>query len=97
MNDEMKSEIFELVEYVISRGDVRKGMKNKELVNNNNDIDEELKNIKSESVKKILLDVKKKNSEERMKLLCKTYGGILLKDGLFRKIMGYKKVVKEDK
>lgn len=97
MNEEMKSEILELMEYIIGRSDVRKGMKNKKLVSNNNDIDEELKNIKSDSVRKILLEVKKKNDDERIKQLTKTYGGIILKEGLFRKIMGYKKVVKKDK
>ena len=97
MNEEMKSEILELMEYIIGRSDVRKGMKNKKLVSNNSDIDEELKNIKSDSVRKILLEVKKKNDDERIKQLTKTYGGIILKEGLFRKIMGYKKVVKKDK
>jgi hypothetical protein len=89
MRDEVKSEILEFMGYVLDRSDIRKSMKKKQLIPNNSHIDEELKNIESEDVKNILLGVKKDRELERVKYLCRNYGGILLKEGLFRKIMGY--------
>ncbi len=89
MRDEVKNEILEFMGYVLDRSDIRKSMKKKQLIPNNSHIDEELKNIESEDVKNILLGVKKDRELERVKYLCKNYGGILLKESLFRKIMGY--------
>ena len=96
MKYEVREEIFELIELVLSRSDVKKSMKDKEVVGNNDELEKELDNIESESVKKILIDEINKNKRERVKLLTKKYGKILLKEGLYNRIMGIKSTKKED-
>lgn len=96
MKYEVREEIFELIELVLSRSDVKKSMKDKEVVGNNDELEKELDNIESESVKKILIDEINKNKRERVKLLTKKYGKILLKEGLYNRIMGIKSVKKEN-
>ena len=91
MDSKVKKEILEFVGLVLDRGDVRKSMKDKEILGSSDEISNELKNIKSESVRKMLEDIKKENDKNRIKLLCKKYGKILLKEGLYNKIMGIKK------
>ncbi len=90
MDNKVKKEIIEFMDLVLSRGDVRKSMKDKKVEGNMNEIDDEIKNVKSESVKKILLEISEKNKKNRIKILCKKYGKILLKEGLYNKIMGIK-------
>ena len=90
MDSKVKKEIIEFMDLVLSRGDVRKSMKDKKVEGNMNEIDDEIKNVKSESVKKILLEISEKNKKNRIKILCKKYGKILLKEGLYNKIMGIK-------
>ena len=90
MDNKVKKEIIEFMDLVLSRGDVRKSMKDKKIEGNMNEIDDEIKNVKSESVKKILLEISEKNKKNRIKILCKKYGKILLKEGLYNKIMGIK-------
>ena len=36
----------------------------------------------------MLEDIKKENDKNRIKLLCKKYGKVLLKEGLYNRIMG---------
>ena len=92
MDNKVKKEIIEFMDLVLSRGDVRKSMKDKKVEGNMNEIDDEIKNVKSESVKKILLEISEKNKKNRIKILCKKYGKILLKEGLYNKIMGIKQI-----
>ena len=91
MDSKVKKEILEFMGLVLDRGDVRKSMKDKVILGSSDEISDEIKNIKSENVKKMLLDIKKENDKNRIKLLCKKYGKILLKEGLYNKIMGIKK------
>ena len=95
MDNKVKKEIIEFMELVLSRGDVRKSMKDKKVEGNMNEIEDELKNIKSESVKEILTKISEENKKNRIKILCKKYGKILLKEGLYNKIMGVKSDVKK--
>ena len=95
MDNKVKKEILEFMELVLSRGDVRKSMKDKKVEGNMNEIEDELKNIKSESVKEILTKISEENKKNRIKILCKKYGKILLKEGLYNKIMGVKTDVKK--
>ena len=90
LDSKVKKEILEFVGLVLSRGDVRKSMKDKVVEGNMNEIEDELKNIKSESVKEILTKISEDNKKNRIKILCKKYGKILLKEGLYNKIMGIK-------
>ena len=53
MDIKVKKEIIEFMELVLSRGDVRKSMKDKKVEGNVNEIEDELKNIKSESKRNI--------------------------------------------
>ena len=95
MDNKVKKEILEFMDLVLSRGDVRKSMKDKKVEGNMNEIEDELKNIKSESVKEILTKISEENKKNRIKILCKKYGKILLKEGLYNKIMGVKSDVKK--
>ena len=97
MDNKVKKEILEFMELVLSRGDVRKSMKDKKVEGNMNEIEDELKNIKSESVKEILTKISEENKKNRIKILCKKYGKILLKEGLYNKIMGVKSDVKKSR
>ena len=90
MDSKVKKEILEFMGLVLDRGDVRKSMKDKEILGSSDEISNELKNIKSESVRKMLEDIKKENDKNRIKLLCKKYGKVLLKEGLYNRIMGKK-------
>ena len=90
MDSKVKKEILEFMGLVLDRGDVRKSMKDKEILGSSDEISNELKNIKSESVRKMLEDIKKENDKNRIKLLCKKYGKVLLKKGLYNRIMGKK-------
>ena len=97
MDNKVKKEIIEFMDLVLSRGDVRKSMKDKKVEGNMNEIEDELKNIKSESVKEILTKISEENKKNRIKILCKKYGKILLKEGLYNKIMGVKTDVKKNR
>ena len=90
MDKKVKEEILELMDLILDRSDVKKSMKGKDIVGSNSDIDKELPNIKSDSVRKLLEEYKKESEKERVKLLCKKYGKILLKESLYNRVMGIK-------
>lgn len=87
MNKGVKEEIVEMIDYVLSRSDVKKSMKGKDAIGGGDEIAQELNNVKSESVKKMLLKLKEENDKNRNVELVKKYGRVLLKESLYKKII----------
>ena len=88
MDKEIRKEIIEMIDYVLGRSDIKKSMKGKVALGSDNDINNELKNIKSDSVKAMLLKLKEENDKNRNEELVKKYGRVLLKEGIYKKIIG---------
>lgn len=84
----INEEIREMMYYVLNRSDVRKSLKDKTPLGSPDDFDAALNKIDNKNIQKMLLELRDKQEKERNIELVKKYGRILLKESLFKKIVG---------
>ena len=89
IDDKIKGEIYEMIDFVISNdSDLRKSLKNKEVGDIDvSEIDNELKNVESEVVRKILEEKRKEIVESRGRNLVKKYGKLILVEKRYNKLI----------
>ena len=89
IDDKIKGEIYEMIDFVISNdSDLRKSLKNKEVGDiDASEIDNELKNVESEVVRKILEEKRKEIVESRGRNLVKKYGKLILVEKRYNKLI----------
>ena len=93
VNNKMRDEIVEMIDYILEKDSYLRGkLKDKKVVGMNvNDIDEDMKNVKNDSVKKMLKLMKGSIMNERGSELVKNYGGLILNKRIVDKVLNRKK------
>lgn len=93
VNNKMRDEIVEMIDYILEKDSYLRGkLKDKKVVGMNvNDIDEDMKNVKNDSVKKMLKLMKGSIMNERGSELVKNYGGLILNKRIVDKVLNRKR------
>lgn len=93
VNKKMRDEIVEMIDYILEKDSYLRGkLKDKKVVGMNvNDIDEDMKNVKNDSVKKMLKLMKGSIMNERGSELVKNYGGLILNKRIVDKVLNRKR------